>query len=531
MSERLNLRNVNLAGNYRFPDSHPCITNPTRGTTIDYCLCTDKVLQNVKYATMAPYDLGVLGDHRGFIIDVDIKNMLKINKETTDHTRSRKLVTSNLKATTKYLQLVEEKFKKQNIVKRVNKMFRQWQTKKKNKWETKTIYEKLDTEIYHICKTAEKKCRKTVSGNYDWSPKLASAIKQLAYWRARKRHKNNTSVIKKLGKETGISYSWQSQEEIDNQINISRELLKNVQESAIIHRKKHLNDLAEKYARENKIAKSKAIQELIAHESIRSTFGLLRGKLKQNTRSQLTKIWVAQDETGKYVKDPTNRRVIEDETKIHKHLLRRNIQQLTQAKETPFANGELAKKLKWDGTGDLGRDVLSGDILNKYKFESTIQLYLESLKVTNMSKQLNITKPQISIEEYKKFWKKKKEETATSPFGLHIGHYKAALQKDHIINVHRIMLLIPFQTALVPNRWKKTVQTMLEKDPGHPWIHRLRIIELFDSQVNAGFQIFIGRKMVWSAVERNKLHESSYGSTQEKWLHRQYCSKYSVWTN
>ena len=125
-------------------------------------------------------------------------------------------------------------------------------------------------------------------------------------------------------------------------------------------------------------------------------------------------------------------------------------------------------------------------------------------------------KPYISLEDYKKFWKRKREETATSPFGLHVGHYKAATQKEEILNVHRIMLMIPFQTSLVPNRWKKTVQTMLEKDPGHPWIHRLRIIELFDSQVNAGFQIFIGRNMVWSAVERNKLHPSSYGSTPGK---------------
>lgn len=111
---------------------------------------------------------------------------------------------------------------------------------------------------------------------------------------------------------------------------------------------------------------------------------------------------------------------------------------------------------------------------------------------------------------------KKREDTVTSPFGLHIGHFKAALKHKQILNIHRIMLMIPFQTALVPTRWKKTVQTMLEKDPGHPWIHRLRIIELFDSQVNAGFQLFIGRKMVWSAVERRKLHSSSFGSTPGK---------------
>ena len=189
--------------------------------------------------------------------------------------------------------------------------------------------------------------------------------------------------------------------------------------------------------------------------------------------------------------------------------------QLSQARHTPFATGELATSLKWDGTGDLGRDILSGDILNQAMFLSTIQLYFESLKTHNMAKELNIVKPYISLSEYRQFWKKKKEVTVTSPFGLHIGHFKAVLDKPAILNVHKIMLLIPFQTALVPNRWK-TVQTMLEKDPGHPWVHRLRIIELFDSQLNAGFQFFIGRKMVWSAVERKKLYPASYGSTPGK---------------
>ncbi len=95
---------------------------------------------------------------------------------------------------------------------------------------------------------------------------------------------------------------------------------------------------------------------------------------------------------------------------------------------------------------------------------------------------------------------KKQEATVTSPFGLHVGHYKAAMQKTAILNVHRLLLLIPFQTGMVPSRWRRTVQKMLEKDPGQPWIHRLRIIELFDAQVNTVFQIFIGRKFIWEAV-------------------------------
>jgi len=120
---------------------------------------------------------------------------------------------------------------------------------------------------------------------------------------------------------------------------------------------------------------------------------------------------------------------------------------------------------------------------------------------------------------------KKRESTATSPFGLHIGHYKIACDDDEILEIHRKLLLLPFIHCFVPDRWTSTVQCMLEKDPGRPWIHRLRIIELFDAQVNAGFQIFIGRRMMYRALDSNLLHPSSYSSTpgktcQEASLHK-----------
>ncbi len=111
---------------------------------------------------------------------------------------------------------------------------------------------------------------------------------------------------------------------------------------------------------------------------------------------------------------------------------------------------------------------------------------------------------------------KKRETTVTSPHGLHVDHYKAALHKPAILNVHRILLLIPFKIGLVPKRWRRTVQTMLEKEPRLPWIHRLQIIELFDTQVNAGFQIFVGRKMMRHAVTNDLQQAESFGSTLGK---------------
>ena len=73
-----------------------------------------------------------------------------------------------------------------------------------------------------------------------------------------------------------------------------------------------------------------------------------------------------------------------------------------------------------------------------------MQLSLESIRVKDFRK-LNVNDP-IYIEDNAKFWKKKRENTATSPLGLHVGHYKAALCKSKILEVHRTLLVIAFQT-------------------------------------------------------------------------------------
>ena len=104
----------------------------------------------------------------------------------------------------------------------------------------------------------------------------------------------------------------------------------------------------------------------------------------------------------------------------------------------------------------------------------------------------------------------------TSPYGLHIGHYKAAMKNDDILSVHMSLMVIPFEFSFAPIRWRKTVQLMLEKNCGTPWTHRLRIIELFDSQLNAAMQIFFGRRMVKNALTKGILHESAFGSVPGK---------------
>ena len=494
------------------PITHPNFENTSRSTTIDFCLVSRKVIEHVDYLTMAPYDLQTLGDHRGILLDIDIKGLLDVNDIALDTTSGRKLSTDNPKAVQKYLEKVRDKFQKQNIYERTNKLLHQTVTNKKAPDDIMRCYEILEKEIFHICKKAESKCRRSFSGLHQWSPKLKKAIQTLSYWRARLKYNAYHPVIQKLGLELNITFHPRKRSEIQDQIKESRKELVQIQKQSAQVRKKHLEDLAEQYSRIHNISKATAIQELLTQEEIKLMFSMLGERVKQKQRGQMSTLWVARDENGNYTKDLQNKKVYTNKETIEELLLQRNAKHLSQAQHTPFARHALLSEMKWDGTGTLTEDILSGEILNHRKFSASMQLYLECLKSDNISN-MNIIHPTLSLEEYRDFLKKKNEKTVTSPFGLHLGHYKSALQEQQILEVHRIMLLIPFKIAKVPTRWRKTVQTMLQKESHAPWIHRLRIIELFDAQVNAGFQIFIGRKMVRNAVAKGTLHESSYGST------------------
>ena len=509
---QLNLHNILGTQESSETFTHPCITDPTRGTTIDYALVSQNIVEHIKFVTLTPYDLQTLGDHRGIMIDLDVKKLLHVTHTKLERTAGRKLSSDNPKYEKAYLKYVINRFKKQNIIERANKLMYQTVNNKKTPDLIMKRYEALDTEIFHICTKAERRCRKTNPTNAQWSPSLVKALNALKYWYMRLKHNKSHPTIVKLGADAEIQYQEYTKEEILYKIKRSKDKLAETRKNSVQIRKRHLEDMAEKYEKLHNLSKAQAIQEILTHEEIRLMFSIMKEKLKGTPSGQLSSLWVATDDNGDYVKDPSNVRIIKAKSQIEKLLLERNAKHLAQAKNTPFAKIRLRRKLKWDGTGKFADDILTGDALNQNRYKETLQLYLESFRMNKLS-DMNVVKPSLSLDEYREFIKKKREKTATSPFGLHLGHFKAALQKNPVLNVHRIMLLIPFVISRVPIRWRKTVQTMLQKEPKAPWIHRLRIIELFDAQVNAGFQIFIGRRMIRTAVDGGQLHEASYGST------------------
>ena len=82
---------------------------------------------------------------------------------------------------------------------------------------------------------------------------------------------------------------------------------------------------------------------------------------------------------------------------------------------------------------------------------------------------------EIKYQDFQDLFTNTKEATASSPSGIHIGHYKACAKSDYLSKIMAAFMSIPFKYGKTIERWEQSLHCMLQKD-SLPYIHRLRII-------------------------------------------------------
>ena len=208
---------------------------------------------------------------------------------------------------------------------------------------------------------------------------------------------------------------------------------------------------------------------------------------------------------------------IHDPERIQDYLLARNRAHFSQADGTPFTTVPL------NSIGHAADTDIADSILNGHIPESLADADEYALDI--IKEIANSTLPPLAINfdtsSIKQGFRKWKERTSTSPSGLHLGIWKTLAQSseneeeqmctNRLWSVHTSLLNIPFITGQPLNRWKKIINSMLEKIPGKPYLHKLRVIHLLEADYNLALKSAFGRQLMWHCEDNGAFDEGAGG--------------------
>jgi hypothetical protein len=122
----------------------------------------------------------------------------------------------------------------------------------------------------------------------------------------------------------------------------------------------------------------------------------------------------------------------------------------------------------------------------------------------------------ISPDNFRSTYRVAQESTSSSPSGRHISHYKAILKDPTLVQMHSQIMSLPFQVGFAPQCWTRVIDIMLEKEVNKPRCHRLRILALFESDLNHTKRIIIGRRLMHHMNDNGMLPQMQHGSVPGK---------------
>ena len=122
-----------------------------------------------------------------------------------------------------------------------------------------------------------------------------------------------------------------------------------------------------------------------------------------------------------------------------------------------------------------------------------------------------------TVDEFKTFIRNSNEKTSVSPSGRSYSHYKALLKgpKEYINTIHAIIKICASHNIIL-DRWKQTITTLIEKEPGSPFIHRMRAIHIIEAEVRFLAKHHCVNQMMGFAEKSNLITKAQYGGRRKK---------------
>jgi hypothetical protein len=301
--------------------------------------------------------------------------------------------------------------------------------------------------------------------------------------------------------------------------------LRKVQKSANLFCQHHLEILADKRSHQWQMSSSEALHIINKFEKSKTLHSKHCRLLQSSNKGTLRSLMVPAPITGfkNNIKDPRLYTNIMDSNLMFNFLLKRNFDHLIQSKDSMFTNGSLLKQCSCYGEGEGMESLLRG-LIDAESMEQEYPQFgkegVEFIKALRYVKDEDGKKVEpfhwkFGVEEYLKVFNKTKESTACGPSGIHMSHWKAACERENIAQVHAFFMWAAFEFGFSYQRWEQSWHCMIKKLK-QPLLPKLRIVQLFEGDFNAGLKYLIGRKMM-AHMNTQDLHDPEmFGSRTGK---------------
>ena len=179
---------------------------------------------------------------------------------------------------------------------------------------------------------------------------------------------------------------------------------------------------------------------------------------------------------------------------LYKVLTKAGQEHFSQAANTPFVTGPIADKIGPFADNDYCEAILTGNFdVSTLEAITEVKDIITGMRYPDPLQPTAPIDTTITIESFSDAMAHTRERTSSSPSGRHYGHYRALLRDKTILGIIADIANFCFQWGKTLKRWEKVTQPMIPKDPGTPWITRMRRITLLEADLNTCLSELFGR--------------------------------------
>jgi hypothetical protein len=464
---------------------------------------------------MLPFYYNFATDHRGFYCDVSTKWLFsKITADVTKSTMHR-FTTSRVPRCERYLDKLEDlmdnsemnasvQHLRTDMLRYINnptgRDVEPMITRCKNLFNTMTGY----------MKCADKRCG---SIHYPNGYAMSDKIKKSAERIFQVKHQLRRHSINGDPDDDGLL------QQLKQDLRDSYKHLRNEQANSRETREEFLEALKEKRATEWKMEPCDALRIIQESERSRTKHAKHKKFMKPGMGGALRRLLVPAPCTGKVnnIRDTSQYYSVEDPEHIFDILLRRNFTQLQRSQQSIFSTGSFAEKLGHHGENEEFFAQLLRGLDNATQYDDEYPHYKGELApfIASLKSQVQVDDTTFQwtfgTKEFIKTFRKTRESTSCGPSSLHMSHFCAATERPKIAEVHAFFIWAAFQLGFSYDRWEVSWHCMLQKMK-EPYVDKLRIIQLFEGDFNAGLKYFLGKLLMQHITRQGYIDNETYGS-------------------